>query len=109
VSPSRFTGRQTKSWYVQIGKKQVELGKDKNEAFQKYHGLMAGRQPVTEDTTVYAVLFNFWAGTSCIARVPQAAHPILCRVCLDGAAPDVQVVQLVNSARVPDGLWSSTP
>ena len=57
--PKPFYRRQTKSWYVQIGKKQVELGKDKNEAFQKYHGLMAGRQPVTDDTTVYAVLFQF--------------------------------------------------
>jgi hypothetical protein len=57
--PKPFFRNQTQSWYVQIGKKQHNLGPDEQVAKQKYHALMAGRQPVTEETTVYAVLFQF--------------------------------------------------
>jgi len=57
--PKPFFRTQTKTWSVQIGKKQHNLGADEDVAKQKYHALMAGRQPVTDDTTVYAVLFQF--------------------------------------------------
>src|SRR5436853_2946659 len=57
--PKPFFRNQTRSWYVQIGKKQHNLGPDEQVAKQKYHALMAGRQPVTDDTTVYSVLFQF--------------------------------------------------
>jgi hypothetical protein len=50
--PKPFFRKQTGTWYVQIGKKQHNLGPDEQVAKQKYHALMAGRQPVTEDTTV---------------------------------------------------------
>src|SRR3954470_7648199 len=57
--PKPFVRKQTSTWYVQIGKKQHNLGPDEQVAKQKYHALMAGRQPVTDDTTVYSVLFQF--------------------------------------------------
>ena len=70
--PKPFFRKQTGTWYVQIGKKQHNLGPDEQVAKQKYHALMAGRQPVADDTTVYAVLFQFlgWnkghrAGSTC--------------------------------------------
>ena len=57
--PKPFFRNQTRSWYVQIGKKQHNPGLDEQVAKQKYHALMAGRQPVTDETTVYSVLFQF--------------------------------------------------
>ena len=57
--PKPFFRKQTGTWYVQIGKKQRNLGPDEQVAKQKYHALIAGRQPVTEDTTVYGVLLQF--------------------------------------------------
>ena len=57
--PKPFFRKQTSTWYVQIGKKQHNLGPDEQVAKQKYHALMAGRQPVTDETTVYSVLFQF--------------------------------------------------
>ncbi len=39
--PKPFFRMQTKSWYVQIGKCQINLGHDKEIAFVKYHELMA--------------------------------------------------------------------
>ena len=41
--PKPYIRKQTGSWYVQIGKKQILLGRDKDEAFRKYHELMAGQ------------------------------------------------------------------
>ena len=39
--PKPFFRKQTRSWYVQIGKKQVPLGKDEKAAWDKYHQIMA--------------------------------------------------------------------
>jgi hypothetical protein len=36
----------------------AQSGADEQVAKQKYHALMVGRQPVTDDTAVYAVLFQ---------------------------------------------------
>ncbi len=41
--PKPWFRKSTKSWYVQIDGVQVPLGRDKEEAQQKYHRLMAGR------------------------------------------------------------------
>jgi len=43
--PQSFFRKQTDTWYVQVGKKQIKLGPDEQVAKQKYHALMAGRQP----------------------------------------------------------------
>jgi len=50
--PKPFFRKQTRAWYVQLGKKQHNLGPDEEAAKEKYHVLMAGRQPVTDVTTV---------------------------------------------------------
>jgi hypothetical protein len=50
--PKPFFRKQTGTWYVQIGKKQHNLGRDEQVAKQKYHALMAGRQPVMPHVTI---------------------------------------------------------
>jgi integrase len=57
--PKPFFRSQTKTWYVQIGNKQHNLGPDEQAAKEKYHVLMLGRQPVTDETTVCTVLYLF--------------------------------------------------
>ncbi len=39
--PKPFFRKQTKTWYVQIGKRQINLGRNKQEAWDKYHELMS--------------------------------------------------------------------
>ena len=57
--PQPFFRKQTQSWYVQIGSKQVPLGKDLESAQRKYHQLMAGQIELSPDTPVVAVLDEF--------------------------------------------------
>ena len=38
--PKPFFRKQTKSWYVQIRKRQINLGRDKEAAWKKYHEMM---------------------------------------------------------------------
>ena len=47
--PKPFFKKARKSWYVEINRKQIKLGFDKEKAFQLYHQLM--QQPVEEATT----------------------------------------------------------
>ena len=35
--PKPFFRKQTQSWYVQLGKRQIPLGKDEDEAWKQYH------------------------------------------------------------------------
>ena len=39
--PKPFFRRFTQSWYVQIGNQQINLGRDRKLAWEKYHQLMA--------------------------------------------------------------------
>ena len=39
-TPKPFFRKQTKSWYVQLGKRQISLGRDEKAAWKKYHELM---------------------------------------------------------------------
>ncbi|MFK7770377.1 MAG: hypothetical protein AB8B55_24415 [Mariniblastus sp.] len=39
-TPKPFFRKQTKSWYVQLGKRQINLGRDEKAAWKKYHELM---------------------------------------------------------------------
>ncbi len=41
--PKPFFRKQTRSWYVQIKGKWINLGADKDAAFETYHEMMAGR------------------------------------------------------------------
>jgi integrase len=54
--PTPFFRKQTQTWYVQIGKKQINLGKDKKEATKRYHQLMAEHKRYTGDDTVFAII-----------------------------------------------------
>ncbi|MCG8651149.1 MAG: hypothetical protein MI861_15025, partial [Pirellulales bacterium] len=44
--PKPFYRKPRRRWYVEINGKQVNLGPDRDEAFQKYHELMASPEPV---------------------------------------------------------------
>lgn len=58
--PKPFFRRYTKSWYVQIGKRQINLGRDKKLAWEKYHELMAQRESLTGLLTTVAQLFDVY-------------------------------------------------
>ncbi len=51
-----FFRKQTKTWYVQIGKQQRNLGPDEGTAKEKYGHLIAGSQPVNDKTTFVTIL-----------------------------------------------------
>ncbi len=59
--PRPFFRAFNKTWYVQLGKRQMNLGRDKGLAFEKYHKIMGDRKEVeaTADTTVANVLDDF--------------------------------------------------
>jgi len=57
--PQPFFRKQTQSWYVQIGKRQVPLGKDKEKAWDEYHKLMAGKRDLSPSEPVTAVVDEF--------------------------------------------------
>ena len=50
--PKPFFRKSKNSWYLQIGSRQISLGKDKKAAFAKYHQIMASNEPLSESTTV---------------------------------------------------------
>ncbi len=56
--PRPFYRRYTRSWYVQIGKKQINLGRDKKAAWDKYHQIMAARHDLTSATVTMAQFFE---------------------------------------------------
>jgi len=41
--PRPYQRKQTGTWYLQLGKKQIKLARNKKEAFEKYHEIMADR------------------------------------------------------------------
>jgi integrase len=47
------------AWFVEINRKQINLGKDRDEAFRQYHSMMAGEAPVTGRSTVISLLDQF--------------------------------------------------
>ncbi len=57
--PKPFFRTPRKLWYVQIGKKQYNLGPDKEAAFNEYHRLMAAPPVEVDATLVVGVLDGF--------------------------------------------------
>jgi len=57
--PKPWLRKQNQTWYVQINGKQHRLGKDRAEAFAKYHQMMHLGVP-TGDHTVRQVLDAYW-------------------------------------------------
>ncbi|TWU49424.1 tyrosine-type recombinase/integrase [Rubripirellula reticaptiva] len=47
-----FFRKSKNAWYLQLGKRQVSLGREKKQAWQKYHQLMADSEPIRETATV---------------------------------------------------------
>jgi hypothetical protein len=72
--PQLFFRAQTQSWYVQIGKKQHNLGKDKKAAQTQYHELMLGRQVSTPNTTVHELAAQFLAWNRQQGKAPSTVH-----------------------------------
>lgn len=62
--PEPFYRKQTQSYYVRIKGKFIPLGKDKKEAWAKYHAIMSDRQPVTPETPAAALIARFLAWAS---------------------------------------------
>jgi len=60
--PQPFFRNQTQSWYVQLGKQQINLGKDEDKAREKYHELMLQheRRVAIADDTVRGILRAYW-------------------------------------------------
>jgi hypothetical protein len=58
--PKPFFREFTRSWYVQIGERQINLGRDRKLAWKKYHQLMANREAVREQLTSVAELFDVY-------------------------------------------------
>lgn len=54
-----FFKKQKKAWYVHHQGKQVHLGKDKAEAFKKWHRLVAGEEPMQPSVKVADLLGLF--------------------------------------------------
>jgi integrase/recombinase XerC len=57
--PKPFYRRQTGSWYVQVGKQQIPLGRDEKQAWIKYHALMVGNQEPRPEMPVASLLDDF--------------------------------------------------
>ncbi|MEM9657743.1 MAG: site-specific integrase, partial [Planctomycetota bacterium] len=60
--PKPFFRKQTQSWYVQIGKKQVNLGRDEQDAWDQYHKIMAQRDSVDVPDDAVCNLLNHYLG-----------------------------------------------
>lgn len=50
--PKPFYRKSKQAWYVQIGKRQISLGKDEKQAWKHYHQVMAENEPIKDTTTV---------------------------------------------------------
>tara|TARA_R110002111_G_scaffold15154_2_gene40178 strand:- start:437 stop:1438 length:1002 start_codon:yes stop_codon:yes gene_type:complete len=65
--PKPFFRKQTKSWYFSTGGKQVNLGKDRDMAFAKFHQMMTDPSSIASDaTTLYDMsqIFLDWVQTN---------------------------------------------
>lgn len=60
--PKPFFRKSKGAWYLQIGKRQISLGRDKKAAWQRYHEIMADEQPFKESTVTVAALFERYLG-----------------------------------------------
>ncbi|MEO1498004.1 MAG: tyrosine-type recombinase/integrase [Planctomycetota bacterium] len=72
--PSKpYLRKQTRSWYCSIEGRQIPLGKDRAEAFEKFHALMADKSSVQgEVTTLYGLSGTYldW----CLANRKRATY-----------------------------------
>ena len=50
--PQPFYRQSKQAWYLQLGKRQISLGKDKSEAWIRYHQIMAESEPIRNSATI---------------------------------------------------------
>jgi hypothetical protein len=67
--PRPFYVKSRGCWFVQFGKKQINLGPDEAQAFAKYFKLIANRNALTAERTVDAVIEHFLEHTKMV-RAP---------------------------------------
>ena len=72
--PKPFFRRYTRSWYVQIGKRQICLGRDKKAAWEKYHQIMASRHDLTSAAVTLAQLFEAYLEWVRSRKAPATYH-----------------------------------
>jgi integrase len=60
--PKPFLRKQTETWYVQIGKRQINLGPDKELAWAKYHELMAAADDLNYYQATVVQLLDTYLG-----------------------------------------------
>ena len=58
--PKPFFRQFTKSWYVEIRGKQINLGRDKDKAWAKYRQLIATPEELDSHTTTVVAVFEFY-------------------------------------------------
>lgn len=56
--PKPFFRKFTQTWYLQLGGKQINLGRDKKAAWDEYHNLMAARRALASVTVTAAQFFE---------------------------------------------------
>ncbi len=59
--PKPFFKKARRSWYVEIDRKQINLGPDQTQAFDRYHELMRHRPEAVDSSLVVGVLDTFLA------------------------------------------------
>ena len=56
--PQPFFRQSKNAWYLQLGRRQISLGKDERKAWKRYHQIMAANKPLDRDTTTIEELFE---------------------------------------------------
>jgi len=57
--PKPFFRKAKNAWYLQLGKRQISLGRDKKDAWKRYHQIMAESQPIRETATIETLFERF--------------------------------------------------
>lgn len=76
--PKPFFRAFTGTWYVQIGRRQVNLGRDKRRAFEKYLELMSAHRTTAEQVGSAAELFDRYLDWCATRRALATYRQSLC-------------------------------
>lgn len=78
--PKPFFRKQNKSWYVQVGKRQINLGKEKEQAWAKYHEIMSSDLDLNYYQATVAQLLDIYLDW-CQKRRSQGTYENNLRYC----------------------------
>ena len=56
--PQPFFRESKNAWYLQLGRRQLSLGKDEKKTWKRYHEIMAANKPLSRDTATIEELFE---------------------------------------------------